>query len=107
MKLKTLTTTALLASSMTLFQSPMAYSHQEKMTTADTALVRQIRHDLASDASLSAYAQNIKIIALNGKVILKGTVKSEAEKQDIYAKVVAETGVATVENKLEVKSVEY
>jgi len=107
MKLNQLLTAASLLFVLSVFQSPLAYSHEEKMTASDTDLVRQIRHDLASDSTLSAYAQNIKVIAHNGKVILKGTVKSEVEKQTIYDRVAGETGVSSVVSKLEVKSLEY
>jgi osmotically-inducible protein OsmY len=38
------------------------------------------------DKTLSTYAHNIKVIAKNGEVTLKGPVKSAEEKQTIEAK---------------------
>lgn len=86
-----------------LFQGPLARANMNKMTSTDTALVAQIRQDLAEDSSLSAYAQNVKITAVNGKVTLKGPVQSDLERMNIYDKVVAESGVNSVDNKLEVR----
>ncbi len=90
-----------------LSMSPMAFAHEAKMTSDDTALVRQIRQDLTADTNLSACAQNIKIMAQNGKVTLKGKVNSETEKQSIYDKVSSEAGVSSVDSKLDVKNTEY
>ena len=41
------------------------------------------------DKSLSTYAHNIKIITQDGKVTLKGPVRSEDEKNNIAAKAAA------------------
>lgn len=42
--------------------------------------MREIRRVVMNDKSLSTYAHNVKIIAPNGKVTLKGTVHTEDEK---------------------------
>lgn len=89
--------------SLMLAAGPSAYSHEQKMNQTDTDLARKIRQDLAADTALSAYAQNIKIIALDGKVILKGKVNSDGERQSILAKVKDEPGVNNVVSKLDVK----
>jgi hyperosmotically inducible protein len=47
-----------------------------------------------ADKSLSTYAHNIKIIAQNGMVTLKGPVKSEQEKQAIETKAAEVAGGA-------------
>ena len=47
-----------------------------------------------SDSSLSTYAHNIKIIAQDGMVTLKGPVTSEEEKQSIEAKAAEVAGGA-------------
>jgi len=104
MKLSELLAASSLVFAMGIFQSSLASAHDEKMTSSDVALVSQIREDLAKDTNLSGPAQNIKIHAFSGKVILKGTVTSEGEKQTIYDKVAAESGVSSVVNKLDVKS---
>jgi len=54
------------------------------------------------DKSLSTYAHNIKIITQDGKVTLKGPVRSEEEKASIESKAVAIAGQNNVTNQLEV-----
>jgi osmotically-inducible protein OsmY len=44
------------------------------------------------DKSLSTYAHNIKIITQDGKVTLKGPVRSEDEKAAIESKAIAVAG---------------
>src|SRR5512141_236399 len=59
---------------------------QQKENTSDRHLTAQIRREIVKDKSLSTSAHNVKIIAQNGTVTLKGAVKSEAEKQTIESK---------------------
>ena len=59
---------------------------KQKENKPDRELARQIRQALVKDKSLSTYAHNIKVIAQNGEVTLKGPVKSAEEKQAIEAK---------------------
>jgi osmotically-inducible protein OsmY len=59
---------------------------QQKNGQSDLELTRQIRRSIVQDASLSTYAHNVKIISQNGKVTLKGPVRSDDEKQAIEAK---------------------
>ena len=59
---------------------------KQKMNPADRDLTKKIRAALHSDSSLSTYAHNIKIISEDGKVTLKGPVRSEDEKSAIEAK---------------------
>ena len=63
-----------------------ATADQQKENKSDIELARQIRQALVKDKSLSTYAHNIKVIAQNGEVTLKGPVKSAEEKQAIEAK---------------------
>jgi len=51
----------------------------------DRKITQQIRQDLMKDKSLSFTAKNVKIITINGKVTLRGPVKSEAERSAIEA----------------------
>jgi hyperosmotically inducible protein len=67
---------------------------QQKENKADRELARQIRQSLVKDKSLSTYAHNIKVIAQNGEVTLKGPVKSAEEKQAIEAKAAEVAGGA-------------
>ncbi len=55
---------------------------QQKETPADRQLAQQIRRALVKDKSLSTNGHNVKIIAQNGMVTLKGPVDSDTEKAD-------------------------
>jgi len=59
---------------------------QQKENETDRELARQIRRALVKDKSLSTYGHNIKIIAQNGMVTLKGPVNSDEEKRAIESK---------------------
>jgi hyperosmotically inducible periplasmic protein len=64
---------------------------QQSLSTSDTEITRRIREEVMSKSNLSLYAKNVKIITVNGKVTLKGPVRSEDEQQMIlqYANAVA------------------
>ncbi|HXM02902.1 MAG TPA: BON domain-containing protein [Chthoniobacterales bacterium] len=73
---------------------------QQKMNPADRTTTKQIRAAIMKDTSLSTYAHNVKIITQNGKVTLKGPVRSDDEKSNIEAKATAVAGAGNVENDL-------
>src|ERR1700735_4929766 len=75
---------------------------QQKMNPADRNTTKQIRKAIMQDQSLSTYAHNIKIITRDGKVTLKGPVRTEEDKSNIEAKAVAVAGADNVINKLEI-----
>jgi hyperosmotically inducible periplasmic protein len=75
---------------------------QQKMNPADRAITQKIRKAVHDDTGLSTYAHNIKIIAQDGKVTLRGPVRSEDEKSNLQAKAVAVAGRENVTNQLEV-----
>jgi len=70
---------------------------------SDRKITQQIRQDLMKDGSLSFTAKNVKIITINGRVTLRGPVKSEAERSSIEAAArrVAGSG-AQVDSQLEI-----
>ena len=76
---------------------------QQKENTSDRQLSRKIRRSIMSDKSLSTYAHNVKIIAQNGTVTLKGPVKSDAEKTAVEAKAVDIAGKENVKSEISVK----
>ncbi len=76
---------------------------QAKNNASDREIMQKIRKSLVSDKSLSTYAHNVKVISQNGKVTLKGPVRSEEEKQAIEAKAVEVAGSGNVSNELTVK----
>ncbi|MFY9732592.1 MAG: BON domain-containing protein [Candidatus Acidiferrales bacterium] len=75
---------------------------QQKMNAADRNITKEIRSSIMKDKSLSTYAHNIKVITQDGKVTLKGPVRSEDEKAAIESKAVAIAGANNVTNQLEV-----
>jgi hyperosmotically inducible protein len=75
---------------------------RQKMNPADRELTQKIRKSIHEDKSLSTYGHNIKIIAQNGKVTLRGPVRSEDEKNNLQAKAVAVAGEGNVMNQLEI-----
>jgi len=78
-------------------------AENQKNSKQDIALTRKIRQTISKTDGLSVNAKNVKIITTDGKVTLRGPVKSADEKEQI-AKIAKETeGVTSVENQLEVK----
>jgi hyperosmotically inducible periplasmic protein len=77
-------------------------AQQQKMNPADRDTTKQIRSAIMKDKSLSTYAHNIKVITRDGKVTLKGPVRSEDEKASIEAKAASVAGADNVTNELTV-----
>ena len=77
---------------------------QQKENATDRQLAQQIRKAIVKDKSLSTYGHNIKVIAQNGAVTLKGPVKSEDEKQAIEAKAAQIAGADKVTSEIQVAS---
>ena len=75
---------------------------QQKMNSSDHAITQKIRKSIHQDTSLSTYAHNIKVITQDGKVTLRGPVRSEDEKSNLQAKAVAVAGEENVTNQLEI-----
>ena len=69
----------------------------------DRELMKHIRQDVVKDKSLSTYAHNVKIVAVGGKVTLRGPVKSEDEKKAIEEHATKYAGAGNVTNDLSVK----
>jgi hyperosmotically inducible protein len=74
----------------------------QKMNPADRTITQKIRKAIHDDNALSTYAHNVKIITQDGKVTLRGPVRSADEKSSIEAKAVAVAGQGNVTNQLEV-----
>jgi hyperosmotically inducible periplasmic protein len=70
----------------------------------DLALTQKIRQAVMKDGALSMNAKNVKIIAQDGKITLKGPVDSQQEKDTIAAKAGEIAGKDKVDNQLEVKA---
>lgn len=75
---------------------------QQKNNTSDLQITRRIRRAIVQDKSLSTYAHNVKIIAKDGGVTLKGPVKTEEEKSAIEAKAAEVVGQDKVKSEIKV-----
>jgi hyperosmotically inducible periplasmic protein len=75
---------------------------QQKMNPSDRAMTQKIRAEIMKDKSLSTYAHNVKVITQNGKVTLKGPVRTQEEKTAVEAKATTIAGDGNVTSQIEV-----
>jgi hyperosmotically inducible protein len=75
---------------------------QQKMNATDRDITKKIRSALHNDTSLSTYAHNVKIITREGKVTLKGPVRSEDEKNKVATEATTVAGEGNVTNEITV-----
>jgi len=76
---------------------------QAKNNLSDRDTMQKIRKSIMDDKSLSSYAHNVKIIAQNGKVTLKGPVRSEDEKRMVEEKATEVAGSGNVTDDMTIK----
>ncbi len=76
---------------------------QSKNNLTDRDLAQKIRKSIVADSALSTYAHNVKVIAQNGKVTLKGPVRSTDEKQTVEQKATEVAGAGNVDDQLTIK----
>jgi hyperosmotically inducible periplasmic protein len=77
---------------------------KQKMNAGDRELTQKIRKEIVADKSLSTYAHNVKVVSQDGKVTLKGPVRSDDEKKAVVAKAVEVAGgTDKVDDQLSVK----
>jgi hyperosmotically inducible periplasmic protein len=74
-----------------------------KDNTNDRDIMQKIRKSIMDDKSLSTYAHNVKIVSQNGKVTLKGPVRSEEEKKTVEQKATDVAGAGNVTDQMTVK----
>ena len=75
---------------------------QGRNNMSDLEIERQIRRSVVADKSLSTYAHNVKIVATNGTVTLKGPVRSEDEKASVAAKASSVVSADHLVNQIEI-----
>lgn len=75
---------------------------QQSLSRKDAELTRQIRKEIMKDKSLSIYAQNVKIISMNGLVTLKGPIRTEDEQLRILQKAKSFAGAANVVDQMDI-----
>lgn len=80
-----------------------ASADDQKNDTSDLTITREIRRSVMADKTLSTYAHNAKIVAVNGIVTLNGVVRTEAEKTNLTEKAAQVVGPEHVVNDLKVK----
>ena len=72
--------------------------------SADIHVAAAVRKAIVDDKSLSMLAHNVKLVAANGTVTLRGPVSSSSEKAKV-GQIAANTGgVSSVDNQLDVKT---
>jgi hyperosmotically inducible periplasmic protein len=77
---------------------------QARNDVSDRDIMQKIRKAVMEDKSLSTYAHNVKIIAQNGKVTLRGPVRSEEEKKAVADKATEVAGAGNVTDELTIKA---
>ena len=80
-----------------------ATADQGKNNQADRDTMQKIRQGVMADKSLSTYAHNVKIISQDGKVTLKGPVRTQAEKDTIEKIATDVAGAGNVINQITIK----
>jgi osmotically-inducible protein OsmY len=78
-------------------------SGDQSNSSADLKITQAVRRALMKDRELSTTAKNIKVITANGKVTLRGPVKSAQEKAKIDQIAKSAAGDAQIDNQLDVK----
>jgi osmotically-inducible protein OsmY len=81
-------------------QSATAGAAQQSNQSSDIAITRNIRRAVVKDKSLSTAAHNVTIITKDGKVTLKGRVKSDSEKQTVESAAASVAGAGNVDDQL-------
>lgn len=71
---------------------------------ADIKVAAAVRRAIVKDKSLSMSAHNLKLIAAQGGVTLRGPVKNADEKSRVESIVKNVAGVSSVDNQLDVKN---
>jgi hyperosmotically inducible protein len=75
----------------------------QKENESDIKITADIRQAIIKDKSLSVNAQNVKIIARNGVVTLRGPVETKKESKKLKKIAKHTPGVLKVDNQLEIK----
>ena len=75
---------------------------QQKMNSTDRTMTQKIRAEIMKDKSLSTYAHNVKIITQDGKVTLKGPVRTQEEKAAVESKATTIAGDGNVTSQIEI-----
>jgi hyperosmotically inducible periplasmic protein len=80
-----------------------ATADKAKDNKSDREMMQEVRKAIVDDKDLSTYAHNVKVIGKNGKITLKGPVRSSEEKTSVVAKATEVAGAGNVVDQLTVK----
>ena len=80
--------------------TPMDQSENE----GDRSITQRVRKAVVDNDALSTNAHNVKIVAENGVVTLRGPVNTPQEKNTVVAAAEMTSGVKRVDDQLEVKA---
>jgi hyperosmotically inducible protein len=72
--------------------------------SGDIKLAAAVRQAIVKDKGLSTAAHNVKLVAANGVVTLRGPVNSQTEKEKVGQCAASVAGVSNVKNQLDVKT---
>lgn len=72
--------------------------------SVDIKLAAAVRSSIVNDKALSTTAHNVKLVAANGIVTLRGPVNSQSEKEKVGQCAAGVAGVSKVDNLLDVKT---
>jgi hyperosmotically inducible periplasmic protein len=75
---------------------------QQKENANDREITQKIRRALMEDKTLSTYAHNVKVIAQDGQVTLKGPVRTADEKKTVEARATEVAGTGHVTNQISI-----
>jgi hyperosmotically inducible periplasmic protein len=76
----------------------------QKSNDADLQRTADIRKRIVDTESLSADAKNVKVVTVNGRVTLRGPVKTLSEKESVARIATEVAGVGNVDDQLEVET---
>lgn len=77
-------------------------AEQQKVNKSDQTTAQQIRKAVVADKTLSSYAHNVKIVVQDGRVTLKGPVRT-AQERDAVAKIANDiAGADHVSNEIDI-----
>ncbi|HEY3277682.1 MAG TPA: BON domain-containing protein [Syntrophorhabdaceae bacterium] len=77
-------------------------AEKQGQSKQDLEITQKIRRAITSDKSMSTYARNVKIITTEGKVTLKGPVRSEDEKKSVEEKAAQIAGNENVKSEIDI-----
>ncbi|RYZ89492.1 MAG: BON domain-containing protein [Proteobacteria bacterium] len=85
-------------------QAPRGMTAEQQWgNVRDMELTRKIRQILMRDRTLSASAKNVKIISQNGKVTLKGLVRTGDEEAAVLSHAQSIAGPGQVDDQLDIR----